>query len=175
MYYWQWPNTYDWTSMNQTSGSPETARLMYDIGTTQMPPNYTHLIFSWHNLVNYGETETSAYYSDVKNNLPLVFSNFNYSLPGTYSNSIDLTTLQPALVGGYTGDGLTGPTGEGHEWVCSGQRITTGYITMVGSILINEYYFLWGHGGSNDGWYTAYTPPGKNYQYYTTAVNYIHP
>lgn len=166
MRFHQLPASYNWASMPNTYGSPETARLMRDIG----------------NAVNmdYGCDGSSA---DTKDEVASSFRfNFGYSSASyaDYSSSDPVKTNirnnRPVIFrGGSKAHWLIFPyyTG-GHAWVCDGYK---SYYTCETSVTYLYYNMNWGWGGYLNGWYAHadWSPGDSDFNYKRGVVYNIIP
>ena len=168
MKYHEYPSSYNWSNMPNTTGSYETSILMRDLGT----PNNLNM--------DYGCNGSSASRNDVVrtfNNFGYLgskFSNYNY---GVVKNEIAYG--RPVVLCGYENAQflIFGGIG-GHCWVADGVREiqffscdpdpnTPGEIM---SNLISTYSYLhmnWGWDGSYDAWFSS-----GNFNPYNTSYNW---
>lgn len=182
MYYWKWPTNYAWDIPNMFPGMPtdETARLMSDIGTSDLGNSRT--------LVNYGPD--FSYTEDVRETVPYVFlTHFGYSscdalTPGNYSwprISMEIESGRPVLLNGYNESksffGFEWNKGSAHLWIVEGVFNFSWYWPMVGTFSFTQFYCNWGWSGDSNGWYSQYAPVDKNrnYQYYKSILYNIQP
>lgn len=185
MYYWKWPNNYAWDMPNMYPNSPttETARLMHDIGISDLGNGKT--------FVNYGPTSSGI--SNINETIPYVFTNqFGFSSCSDinptdfsfYRNSLiseEILSGRPVLISGFPEKtshfGFIMPKGTGHVWIAEGYFNFSWYWPMVGSFGFAQFYFNWGWDGMSNGWYSQYAPVGTglNFQYYSSIFYNIRP
>lgn len=174
MAYWKYPSTYNWSQMPANQGSPEVARLMYDIGIA------VHM--SW------GAYKSSAHFGNIGGSLVGVFgySSAKYASydAGSYQTVVNnLNNREPVILGGCNDHttflGIETSFDNCHAWVCDGYQQTyesggNGYL---------YFHMNWGwheYGATNNvnGWY-AYnnwnSPIGYTFQYGCEMVYNIHP
>jgi len=168
MAYWKYPSTYNWSLMPASSGSAETARLMYNIGLSVS--------------MSYSGTESSANDANIAGALKNTFkySSAVYKSMGSADyNTIksNLDAGEPVLLSGCSTIksailGIPTSYSECHEWVCDGymQADYSTYSTLM-------FDMNWGWGGSCNGFYSfdSWTPSGYNFQYADDMVYNIHP
>ena len=167
MRYWKHPSFYTWDAMPNNSGSPETSRLMRDIGKAVK--------------MSYGCDWSEAYTSDARNALVNKYGYSGSASYVTYNTSILVTQLNAGWPVILRGEG----TG-GHAWVCDGYRrnIAT-WIHNPDTYYEYETYTIsplylwmnWGFGpyGSN-GWflYNDFTPGSDNFNTDRKMIVNIH-
>lgn len=163
MYFWQYPNTYNWTSMVRNpsilstsysvnpGGYTESARLINDIGNTWI----MSLSGFPSQFADYGTSKTGADdaycpailsgfgYSSADRTISIANQFFSGAVNGTSYAGLLTNDIQnnnrPCIVSGYTDE--TGwpfqwPIGDGHTWVCDGSDKLTFY-----SGTIDTYYY----------------------------------
>lgn len=137
----QFPNNYNWLSMPNNAGSPETSRLMRDIGNAvgmdygcdgSAADTKAEVASSFRNDFGY----SSASYSDYSSS-EIVKTNLRFNRPVVFRGGSQAHWL---IFPYYTG---------GHAWVCDGFRST--YDCTYGTYLY--YHMNWGWGSWLDGWY----------------------
>lgn len=155
MNYHRFPNTFNWNAMG--TWQPETNRLMRALANS-VSTTYTC-------------TGSSAVPTAVRNafvntfgyNSGATFANFNSS---TIMNEIG-SYSRPVILHGYNS-----AIANGHSWVADGYiqyyNCTSGW---------SEAYFHmnWGWDGNYNGFYTSYTPAGKDFNYNKKMDVYIRP
>jgi hypothetical protein len=181
MRYWQRPATlYNWSTMPNTFGSTEVARLMSDAGTAVG--------------MNYGGNASGAKHEDIPGALKNTFgytsaTNIDYGLSSYSTVESNIGARRPVILSGYNVKntswfGLSVKYEEGHEWVCDGYRRYSytfcnedGSFGGGGSYLY--FHMNWGWGGTSDGWFgfDSWAPTGTtyNFKYYRRAIVNIYP
>ena len=167
MKFWGHPNSYTWSSMPNSIGSSETARLLSDIGED------VDAVYSC--------TLTTAYLSDARNAL---VNDYGYSSSAIYQ-TYNSTTVEDQIDNGWP-VALRGEnsSGVGHAWVCDGYLIEK-HITIHNPGTIYEYetytytHYLgmnWGWYGSSNGWYisTVFSVGSYNLNYGKSMLINIH-
>lgn len=166
MYFWNYPNTYNWSSMylskaiidatpGSRAGTDEMARLIHDIGSTTGP--YFMNTFADYKYVDGGTSSDDSY-------APWVFGAFGYTsasrtetisdqvlsgakngtpYSGLLTDEIQINE-RPCILSGFSDQstvlGLVyWPSGSGHSWVCDGSNISKYY-----SGVKNTYRSYWG-------------------------------
>ena len=130
MYFWHFPNTYNWSSMplNRLAAGSQPAggdmpRLIHDTGSSTEMKNVCGGFNS------FGYTSASTTNSLVQQTLSGAEDGTTFS--GLITNEIQ-TNKRPCILSGFTGySGTLGilpqPTGDGHAWVCDGSNVTNYY------------------------------------------------
>jgi Peptidase C10 family len=178
MRYWQYPNSYNWSQMLQFQGTPETARLIKDLG---LGANLN---------VSYACDGSYAYTSDV----PKTFENFGYPKPSYspynyFTVKSDLNSNRPVILsGGSKGKWwIFNSYEDGHCWVTDGFQEDMYYTCQLDPNTPGQYieqyagyydarlYMNWGWNGSWNGWYssTNFTAGGFNFNYLPKMVTNI--
>lgn len=170
MRYWEYPNSYNWSLMPNTSGSNETSILLRDIGSAVK--------------MDYGCDGSGAYLIDARTAL---VNNFGYSSNASYVDYNTNTVVEkldegwPIIMEGYDSS-----ISYGHAWVCDGYRRNR-YIAIHNPNTNNEYetytfspLYLsmnWGWGGISDAWYlyNNFTPESLDFSYNNKMIINIHP
>ncbi len=162
MYYWQWPNTYDWNSMvklinpansstlptNNPGGFTESARLVSDIGYTGGPVFINAASgFSTSQFMYYttgGSSADDAY-------CPYVFGAFNYS-SSTRTESISSQIFSGEKNGTTYADLLTSEVQNYRPCILSGysEEVHPWYLGLVGLLLWEPLSYT-GHSWVCDG------------------------
>lgn len=172
MAYWEYPSSYNWSSMPRGSGNDIIAGLMRDIGDAVG--------------MNYGADGSSAYASDIA---PALRNTFGYSSAShanyTYSsyNTVvsNLNDSEPVLLSGCSDAntilGIPYSYSSCHEWVCDGYMQTTYYENGVETSQYLLFDMNWGWSGSHNGWFyfNQWNPGSDNYQYANEIIYNIHP
>jgi hypothetical protein len=185
MAYWKYPSTYNWSQMPASQGSPETARLMYDIGNAVG--------------MDWGGNKKGGSFANASNIAGCFVNNYHYS-SAVYKSNYDIGSYQiiisnlnyrePVLLNGCSGEstnwfGHITDLWDCHEWVCDGYMQTTYYTNGIGSssaLLLHmnwgwhEYYTSSANPDFN-GWYSydSWKANGYNFQYADGMVYNIHP
>lgn len=151
MNYHMFPSSYDWASMSANWGTPETARLMSDIGN-QVNMSYgcngssaRGLTTVWA-LTNFGYTGTS---------------NMDFSGPGvSHIVKNEIVNRRPVIMVGSNAEGTSA-----HEWVSDGYQnrqevhricVYKGRYGLVcdNRTVYNSYFHMdWGWDGYANGWF----------------------
>jgi len=180
MRYWQTPTTtYNWSSMPNTSGNTEVARLMRDAGSSVN--------------MNYSDNGSGAKHEEIP---PAMINTFTFSSAqnisygiGSYSTiQNEINYSRPVILSGYNVKnsswlGLIVEYQEGHEWVCDGYSATEYYWCnqdgSQGGAGYLYFHMNWGWDGTSNGFYgfDNWAPYGTgfNFQYYRRAIINIHP
>jgi hypothetical protein len=181
MRYWQRPAAlYNWSTMPNTFGSTEVARLMSDAGTSVG--------------MNYGGDASGAKHENIPGALKNTFgytsaTNIDYGLSSYSTVESNISARRPVILSGYNVKktswlGLSVSYEEGHEWVCDGyRRYSYTYCNEDGSFGGGGSYLYfhmnWGWGGSSDGWFgfDTWAPTGTtyNFRYCRRAIVNIYP
>lgn len=169
MKYWNYPNSYTWSAMPDSTGSDEASRLIYDIGVKVK--------------MNYGCDGSAASVDDVEK----VLENFGYSKDAKYVPTTSTAVVNqinngwPVLMRGNSPNG-----GTGHAWVCDGYRRNInivihnpGTVYEYESSFVSDFYLRmnWGWSGLyNTAWflYGVYTPGSSNYSSNSKMLINIH-
>jgi len=165
MRYWQYPSTYNWSSMPNNTGSDEIARLMHDVGVA----------------VNmaYGGTGSSAYQDTVPGALKNIFhySSASYGSLKPITVQSNLSAGEPVILGGCNSKGsilgVTTSYSDCHSWVCDGY-----WSTDFGTYSTLMFHMNFGWSSYCDGWYDFDSwdlPDGDTFQYGDDMVYNIHP
>ena len=154
MRYYQYPSSYNWSSMPHNYSTPTTAQFLHEVGV-QCNANY--------------DTQTGIQLEDAKNTL--LYYGYSASIGNhNYSRTINNLNLnQPVIMSGELHK--TDNTTSGHAWIASGYNNSYFYyvyevytfnnrttIDVVDTydtnfIYSNYIYMVWGWGGSSDGYY----------------------
>ncbi len=153
MKYHNFPSSYNWSSMSNTCGTAETARLMRDIGIAV-------------NMIYGCESSTANTYG-----IPPAFKNyFGYSTSGLSGYSVygveqEIKNSRPVILTGQDG-------AEAHAWVCDGYRVATYCFPDGTSNIYKTLHMNWGWGICNsttasqyDGWYSYYNFNPKTHEF----------
>ena len=175
MYYWKWPNRFNWPSMTNGmnsqggfySSNADLAWLMQSCGDDVG--------------MSYGANGSSANSANVpgalRNNFGYASATYGNYQPGSFQTVKDnLTYGWPVLLGGYRSQILGTFPDEGHLWVCDGYLASQcdGYSYL-------SFHMNWGWNGQGTGWFNynnwTVTVNGttRNYQYSQDMVYNIHP
>ncbi len=170
MKYYEYPSSYNFDAMYNTSATTETARLIHDVGVSVN--------------MDYGCSSSGAYTSSCVSSL---LNTFGYSFSSTnsyvdYTEAAVIAQLDnnwPVITQGY--DDSVGR----HTWVCDGyRRYKTEIIHYPGTIYEYTSYeytsawlhMNWGWYGDYDGWFqTDDFTPGSNNYYNCKIIQGIHP
>ncbi|WLD23277.1 C10 family peptidase [Flavobacterium dauae] len=165
MRYYQHPSSYNWTLMNNGTGSAETSRLMRDAGDSVN--------------MNWGCDGSGAKTQNVPNALKSTFSYSSADLLNSFNVTIakdEISNDYPIILSG--GERKTkwlffNVYENGHAWVCDGIRqdvvpVRTpvgqhGYETNCKRVWLK--HMNWGWNGSYNGWYNFWHVAGYRFDY----------
>jgi len=140
MKFHQWPTSYNWSDMPNTSATTSTQTLIRDIGTAVnmdyesfgSGANITNTIIAFRDSYNYNVTYATYNATQVRNEI--------------YNNK------RPVYMRGFTDKS----GGGGHSWVCDGAREDDGYVYFVEYLLGSSENYSY----SNLGYTSAAYPGG---------------
>jgi hypothetical protein len=142
MRYNQFPAWYNWAIMPNTTGSPETARLISDL----------------HNALPVAYSCTGTGVSANFNLANVLINNFGYStaIMSDYNlTSVwnDIGAFRPVML-----MGISNSIG-GHAWVCDGTLYNKvcmfdNYGNFIAALTYNYLHMNWGWNGVSDGWFS---------------------
>lgn len=169
MKYHQYPASYNWDAMPNTSGSSETSRLMRDIGTSVN--------------MDYSCNGSGA---DTENEVAASFKNdFNYT-SATYSDydsevvKQQLRGNKPVILRGGRESGwwIFVTYKDGHAWISDGYLTSLVYSEDCSMAWESLYFHMnWGWSGELNGWFTHlnWNPGDHTFNYKKGMVYNIKP
>jgi hypothetical protein len=154
MYYYSFPSSFVWSSMNPDGGTPtsEAARLMKAI------VDHISVIYICNSSTDFG---TGAHTDAVRNALVNIFGyNSAAAFQDFRSNETDVLNdisiyHRPVIM-----DGSASSTEDGHAWVCDGVRQYNNCHSTI-----NEFHMNWGWYGAADAFYNDYGLIPENTSY----------
>ncbi len=156
--YHEHPSTYNYGTMNNSSGGGDTPQLYFDAAESVD--------------MDYGCDGSGAQTADVDNALrddfdysSASYSNFNHT---TVKNEIRYN--RPVILRGRNSDG-------GHAWVTDGYKNWMVCFEGGGAVTYLQLHMNWGWGGTHDGWYwyNNWNPGSTTYNSSRKMVHNIRP
>lgn len=177
MKYHAYPASYVWSSMTNSAGSAETAKLMRDLGISSKLDN------------DYGCSGTSA----QSNKIAPTFASMGYPTPSkadyvASTVSTDISNNKPVILCGGKESGwwIFQSYSNGHCWVADGYRLTKLWEcrqnpwnpAQFEKYLSTEYvqfWMNWGWGGTSNGWYmnNNFNPGSDTFNYKPQMITNI--
>lgn len=174
MRFWQYPSSFSWSAMSNSSGNSYVAALMGSI--------FPHVITSYDVNGSGDESASSNIVSTFKTTYGYSSAAYSgYSLSSYNTLRTYLGYHQPIILMGCANHssilGIINKYWNCHAWVCDGYLETTYYHNGTETSQTLYFDMNWGWSGSYNGWYAFdnWSNPLANFQYADAFVYNIHP